>query len=327
MAINWQPSADIETLIWRAQLLTDVRHFFAERDILEVETPILSQSAPTAPYLDSFTADYIPIGEASSRQAYYLQTSPEFAMKRLLADGSGPIYQLARVFRNGETGGHHSPEFTMLEWYRPGLSLNELIVEVDDFLQQILHTPPAIKRRYQQLFQQYLLIDIFTSSDEEIEHCAIEQITGLPADLQIDRDGWLELLMTHVIEFELEKLNVPVFVYDYPASQAQLAKVVKDNNGNAISARFELYVGGLELANGYDELLDANELQQRFEKDNQQRRSQGKSEMPIDKNLLAAMDYGLPECSGVALGIDRLIMLAMNKQTIQAVLSFGFEQS
>ena len=133
--------------------------------------------------------------------------------------------------------------------------------------------------------------------------------------------------MSHVLEAELEKLNVPVFVYDYPASQAQLAKVVKDKNSNDVAARFELYVGGLELANGYDELLDANELQQRFEEDNQQRCRQGKAEMPIDKNLLAAMDHGLPECSGVALGIDRLMMLAMKSQTIQAVQSFGFEQA
>ena len=326
MKENWQPSAEIETLKQRAQYLADVRLFFAERDVWEVETPILSQSAPTAPYLDSFTTDYSPIG-SQLKQTHYLQTSPEFAMKRLLAAGSGSIYQLARVFRNGEQGRLHSPEFTMLEWYRPDLTLNQLIDEVNRLLQYVFHFKPISRLSYRGIFEFYLKLNVFSCPDDDIKHCALGHINSLPADFETDRDGWLELLMSHVIEPRLAAMNLPVFIYDFPASQAQLAKVIKDRDGNDVADRFELYIDGVEIANGYNELLDADELRQRFEKDNYQRRQQNKPEIPIDENLLAAMKSGLPECSGVALGLDRLIMLASNSQQIQAVQSFCFERA
>ncbi len=324
MEVNWQPTAEIETLKRRAQYLADVRLFFAERDIWEVETPILSSSAPTAPYLDSFTTDYSPIGSEST-QTYYLQTSPEFAMKRLLAAESGSIYQIAKVFRNGEQGKLHSPEFTMLEWYRPELTLNQLLDEVNTLLQQVFNFKPISRLSYRGLFEFFFKINVFDCSDNAIKHHALERIKGLPSDLELDRDGWLELLMSHVVEPKLAAMNWPLFVYDFPASQAQLAKIRKDESGNDVADRFELYIQGVELANGYNELLDADELRQRFEYDNQQRQQQNKPEILLDENLLAAMTSGLPECSGVALGLDRLMMLAMNKQEINQVNSFSFE--
>ena len=325
MTQNWQPTAEIEILKRRAQYLADVRSFFAERDVWEVETPILSQAAPTAPYLDSFTTNYSPIGSQST-QTYYLQTSPEFAMKRLLAAGSGSIYQLAIVFRNGEQGKLHSPEFTMLEWYRTELTLNQLMDEVNTLLQQVFNVKPISRLSYRGLFEFYLKINVFNCSDDTIKHHALERIKGLPVDLDLDRDGWLELLMSHIIEPRLAAMNWPLFVYDFPASQAQLAKIKTDKFGNDVADRFELYIGGVEIANGYNELLDADELRKRFESDNQQRQQQNKPEIPIDENLLAAMKSGLPECSGVALGLDRLMMLVLEQRSIQAVQIYSFDK-
>jgi len=324
MTISWQPSADIKTLKRRAQYLADVRHFFAERNIWEVETPILSPAAPTAPYLDSFTTDYISIG-TDTKQRHYLQTSPEFAMKRLLAAGSDSIYQIAHVFRNGEQGRLHSPEFTMLEWYRTGFTLNQLMDEVNALLQQVFNLKPVLRLSYRAVFEFYLKINVLSCTDEVIKQCVLKRITGLPNDLDVDRDGWLELLMSYVIEPRLAAMAMPLFIYDFPAPQAQLAKIKKDNDGHEVADRFELFINGVELANGYNELLDADELRQRFESDNQQRREKNKAEIPLDEKLLAAMKHGLPECSGVAIGLDRLIMLAMNKHTVSDVQSFSLE--
>lgn len=323
MTTSWKPSADIDTLKRRAQYLADVRFFFAERNVWEVETPILSLAAPTASYLDSFTTDYIPIG-AQTKQRHYLQTSPEFAMKRLLAAASGSIYQIAKVFRNGEQSKKHSPEFTMLEWYRPELTLNQLMDEVNVLMQDIFQFAPIIRLSYRTVFAFFFKLNVLTCSDDDIKQCALARITSLPDDFETDRDGWLELLMSYVIEPRLAALNLPLFIYDFPASQAQLAKIKHDQQGNAVADRFELYIDGVELANGYNELLDADELRQRFEHDNQQRKEQGKPEVQIDKSLLAAMEHGLPECSGVAIGFDRLLMLAMDKPTISEVQSFSF---
>ncbi len=323
---NWRPTADIKTLKKRAQYIADIRLFFAERDVWEVETPILSSAAPTAPYLDSFTTDYIPLS-TQDKQTYYLQTSPEFAMKRLLAAGSGSIYQIAKVFRNGEQGKLHSPEFTMLEWYRPGLSLNQLMDEVNKLLQHVFHFDAISRMSYQGLFEFYFKLNIFSCSDSDVKRCGQQFVKSLPNDFDTDRDGWLDLLMSHVIEPKLAQMKWPLFVYDFPASQAQLAKIKHDQQGNKVADRFELYIDGVELANGYNELLDANELRQRFENDNQQRQQQNKPQMPIDENLLAAMKNGLPECAGVAVGLDRLMMLVMNKQAVSQVQSFSLGQS
>jgi lysyl-tRNA synthetase class 2 len=322
---DWQPSADIETLKRRAQLLADVRRFFSERDVLEVETPVLSQAAPTATYLDSFSTPYQPAGIKPT--AYFLQTSPEFAMKRLLAAGSGDIYQIARVFRHGELGRLHNPEFSMLEWYRPALGYQALMTEVDNLLQEVAGLSPAISMAYHDVFKQYLNVDIETVDTDSLREIALADVAGLPSDWHCDRDGWLELLMSEVIEPQLATLAVPVIVFDFPSTQAQLAKVYHNQSGHQVAARFEVYAGGLELANGYDECQDAAELRQRFEKDNQQRQSENKAQMPLDEHLLAAMTAGLPACTGVALGLDRLLLLMTGKQRLSDVISFGFERS
>lgn len=321
----WQPTASIDTLKRRAQLLADVRRFFAERHVLEVDTPVLSQAAPTATYLDSFETYYQPAG--SRTVSYYLQTSPEFAMKRLLAAGSGDIYQIAKVFRNGELGRLHNPEFTMLEWYRPGLDYAGLMQEVDQLLQQVADTPAAIRMSYHQAFHQYLQMDIEQQDSKTLKQAAHALISHLPADWQTDYDGWLEMLMSEVIETELKALAKPVIIYDFPASQAQLAKVYQNPQGIEVAARFELYAGGMELANGYDECLDAGELRHRFVADNRRRAEQSKTLMPIDNRLLAALEQGLPPCTGVALGLDRLMLILAEKTAISEVVSFGFEQS
>lgn len=322
---DWQPTATIDTLKRRAQLLADVRHFFAERNVMEVDTPVLSQAAPTATYLDSFRADYQPA--SSQSVSYFLQTSPEFAMKRLLAAGSGDIYQIAKVFRNGELGRLHNPEFTMLEWYRPALDYHGLMREVDDLLQQAAAMPEAVKLSYHQVFQQFLQIDIEQTDEAVLKQVALAAMPSVPTDWQTDYDGWLEMLMSEVIEPELRQLNRPVIIYDFPASQAQLAKVHHNADGNQVAARFEVYAGGLELANGYDECLDSAELRRRFDSDNRQRQQQAKPIMPMDLNLLAAIEHGLPPCTGVALGLDRLMLLLAEKTALKDVLSFGFERS
>lgn len=322
---DWHPSASLENLKRRAQFLTEIRRFFYQREVLEVDTPILSHAAPTAPYLDSFTTDYIAAG--GQKSSCYLHTSPEFAMKRLLAAGLGDMYQIAKVFRNGEQGRHHSPEFTMLEWYRPSLSYHQLMAEVDDLLQTVVGLSPAVKMSYQTLFSQYLSIDVTDVEQDELKQYALSRIKSLPQDWQTDKDGWLELLMSELIEPQLALSVHPYIIYDFPASQAQLAKLHRSEEGHIVSARFEVYAQGLELANGYDECLDADELSQRFVEDNLIRHQQGKSAMPVDKHLLAAMQAGLPACCGVAIGVDRLLMLKLGVQHIDAVKSFTFEQS
>lgn len=308
----------------RAELLANVRRFFSVRDVLEVSTPILSSAGPTAPYLDSFSTQF---SAGNDSKTLYLHTSPEFAMKRLLAGGSGAIYQIAKVFRNGELGRQHTPEFSMLEWYRPGFSLADLMNEVDALMQQVIGLPAAVIFTYRDLFLNYLQLDIHQSDDETLKQLALERIAGLTADWQTDRDGWLEMLMSEVIEPQFKELKTPVMVTEFPASQAQLAKIEMNTDGQPVARRFELYAGGMELANGYDELCDAAELRQRFELDNKSRQQQGKPPMPTDENLLAAMQSGLPQCSGVALGLDRLLMLHLDVSDISMVQSIPFSES
>jgi len=320
---NWRPSASIETLKRRAQLLADVRLFFAERNVMEVETPTLSSAAPTAPYLDSFKTDFVPLGSDES-VPYYLHTSPEFAMKRLLAAGSGSIYQIATVFRNGEVGRQHQPEFSMLEWYRVGFTLEDLMDEVSTLITTVAEQSEVLRFSYSELFEKYLELDVFTCSEESLSNIAFQNINSLAGTMDLTHDGWLELLMSEVIEPQLAALKQPVLVYDFPASQAQLAKIITDDQDRPVAARFELYAGGFELANGYDELLDANELRARFEQDNHERQLLGKPLMPIDEKLLSAMEAGLPQCSGVALGLERLLMLMTDETSIRAVKMSDF---
>jgi lysyl-tRNA synthetase class 2 len=314
--VHWRPAADLATLRQRAELLTTLRRFFSARNVLEVETPLLCSSGITDPSIEPFTAS------CGTTRPRFLQTSPEYAMKRLLAAYGEPIFQIARAFRAGEAGARHNPEFSLLEWYRPGFDHHQLMDDVADLLQECLGGRPVEKCSYRELFLQRLQLDPFTASIAELEtvarrHLDVGNLTG-------DRDLWLDLLMSHVLEPHLGK-GVLTFIYDYPASQAALARVVTAGDVS-VGQRFELYVEGVELANGYCELTDAVEQLQRFERDNALRRERGQSERPVDEYLLAALEHGLPDCSGVALGIDRLLMLVTGAADIKDVLAFDWRR-
>ena len=309
---DWQPGAGIELLRARAALLQRIRGFFAQRNVLEVETPLLCQATVTDPNI-----------EVPGCDRRWLQTSPEYAMKRLLAAGSGPIYQICKAFRAGEAGARHNPEFSLLEWYRPGFTLAMLMREVAELLNTCLgEDGEAVETiSYTGLFQQVLAIDPLNATATELKTLAGSQLH--PEGLELDRDGWLDLLMSHRVEPALRDRG-RVFVYDYPASQAALARVRPQT---AVAERFELYVNGLELANGYLELGDALELEQRFAGDNRRREAAGQQRRSVDTRFLAAMRAGLPDCAGVALGLDRLLMLARDCPTIDEVLSFSWERA
>jgi lysyl-tRNA synthetase class 2 len=269
--------------------------------------------------LHPITAAYQSYPHAQS-QTLYLQTSPEFAMKRLLAAGSGAIFQLCKAFRNGESGGRHNPEFTMLEWYRPGFSLAQLMEEVEALVQSVLpNTVSAVQRlSYRQLFQQALNIDPHTLALGQLQKLTLERVPVSPADAA-SRAVCLDLLYGHVIE---PTLHAPVFVYHYPAEQAALARVVNDEQGQPVALRFELVMQGMELANGYDELIDAAEQARRFTADRQLRQQQQLPSIAADERLLAALTAGIPACAGVALGVDRLLMLQTGAKHIDEVLTF-----
>ena len=309
--------ADRGQLQARAGLLALIRSFFVARDILEVDTPLLCRSGVTDSSIEPLTVER----GASIDRPRFLQSSPEYAMKRLLAAGSGAIYQLARAFRDGEAGIRHNPEFTLLEWYRPGYDHHQLMAEVAELVSACLGERPLRKFSYRQLFEQQLAIDPFTASVSDLMGLARQHIdTGIVSG---DRDLWLDLLMSHVLEPQLAGLGM-CFIYDYPASQAALAQVA-EVDGLPVGQRFELYVDGMELANGYFELTDAAEQRRRFEQDNLRRREYGLPERPLDEHLLAALEQGLPSCSGVALGVDRLLMLVMGEPDIRNVLTFDWE--
>lgn len=321
--ITWQPTAPISNLKQRAKVIAKIRNFFAERDVLEVETHLLSHAAVTDIHLQSFVTDYYSAPNSTS-QKLYLQTSPEFAMKRLLAAGSGSIYQICKAFRNeGESGRMHNPEFTLLEWYRVGFDHQQLMNEMDDFLQLVLQCLPAEKISYADLFLKYVNLNPHLTNAAELKNSALQ--LGLEELKNIDttdKDIWLQLLMSHYIEPKLG-INAPTFVYDFPVTQAALARIRNDNP--PVAERFEVYFKGIELANGFHELTNAQEQQARFENDLRQRKELNYAAGPMDHNLLAALQHGLPACAGVALGIDRLVMLATQTENITDVISFPLE--
>ncbi|ATJ83774.1 EF-P lysine aminoacylase EpmA [Halomonas beimenensis] len=320
MIDDWRPSAEIATLRERARLIAEVRAFFAERGVLEVETPVLGHGGSTDVHLASLAcAATTPAG----RERLWLQTSPEFHMKRLLAAGSGPIFQIARCFRDGEVGTRHNLEFTMLEWYRPGLDLDGLIEETAALIRRVLPIDPGPlrRRRYRELFRASLGLDPFHEPLEALRRLAGEKGGLSMADAP--RDDCLDLLMSLEIEPGLGREGIEVVV-DYPAGQAALARRYRDpEDGEWVAARFEVYRQGLELANGYDELTDAEEQRARFAEDNAARRAMGLAEVDVDARLLAALEAGMPEGSGVALGLDRLIQLALGKAHVAEVMAFA----
>jgi elongation factor P--(R)-beta-lysine ligase len=327
--IRWRPASDRRSLQARARLLAEIRCFFAERQVLEVETPILSSTAATAPYLQSLGTHYQG-PQAPEGRPLFLQTSPEHAMKRLLAAGSGPIYQIARVFRNGEAGPRHNPEFTLLEWYRPGFDHFALMEEVDALLSRLFATPRGERFSYREVFLRHLGVDIFTANNKTLEELA--RTHGLQSPNPrgaLPRQVYLDFLLTQAVEPQLGR-GQPCFIYDYPASEAQLARIRPPAETETtlipLAERFEVYLEGIELANGYHELGDAAEQRQRFEKDLACRREAGLREVPIDAFLLEALTYGLPDCAGVALGVDRLLMLLLGKDRIEEVLAFPIDR-
>ncbi len=318
--VDWRPTAEIETLHARARLLAAVRAFFAEREVLEVETPVLGHGGSTDVHLASLSCEATtPAG----CERLWLQTSPEFHMKRLLAAGSGPIFQIARSFRDGEVGTRHNLEFTMLEWYRPGLPLDALIEETAALIRAVLgrESGPLRHRRYRELFREVLGLDPFTA-----ELAALRRLAGERGGLDMagaPRDDCLDLLMSLAIEPTLGRDSLDVVV-DYPASQAALARRHHDpEDGAWVASRFEVYLAGLELANGYDELTDADEQATRFAEDNAARCEAGLAEVDADARLLAALAHGMPAGSGVALGLDRLIQLALGKASVAEVMAFA----
>jgi len=321
---EWRPSAGLEALRRRAELLGAIRAFFAELGVLEVETPVLSMYGATDPHLDSFCTRYTGPGGVAGRNMY-LQTSPEFAMKRLLAAGSGPIYQICKAFRNGETGRYHNPEFTMLEWYRPDFDYRSLMAEVDDLLRRILHTSPATLSSYAALFAHHLQLEPHSASIARLRDCAADHGIQVSASLGEDRDGWLTLLWSHLIEPHLGGGGRPQIVCDYPVSQAMLARVRP--GVPAVAERFEVYIDGVELANGFQELQDCAEQRRRFEENCRLRRVGDMPEMSPDERLLAALVHGLPACSGVAVGLDRLLLLKLGVGELREVLAFPFDRA
>ncbi len=320
---SWRPTASVEALKSRAEQSAFVRGFFASRQVLEVETPVLGRHGVTDLNLDNVAAELHGVPGWPDGRAW-LQTSPEYHMKRLLAAGSGPIFQIARAFRDGERGRRHNPEFSILEWYRPGFDDQALMAEVADLVCGWLELPRPQRLSYRQACRKYAGIDPFDITDAELaRHC--ESWLGPGGALGLSRDECLDLVMSHAVEPALRE-EPPTFIDRYPASQAALARTSFED-GKQVAHRFELYVRGVELCNGYWELTDAAEQQRRFEADNAQRRQAGKREMAADGHLLAALAQGLPDCAGVALGLDRLLMLKLGLEDIAAVLPFPAERA
>jgi elongation factor P--(R)-beta-lysine ligase len=301
---------NINSIHLRAKILAQLRDFFAKKNIIEVETPLLYHTTNPSPYLNSFNLDNL-----------YLQTSPEFAMKILLAANSGDIYQICKAFRKDEIGRLHKQEFTILEWYRLGFNHHDLMDEINELLKLILKTKNAKRVTYQEIFAEFLNIDPHKINISQLKIIAKKHELNISSPIPDDYDIWLQLLFTHLIEPKLGP-DYPVFVYDFPASQAMLARIRKEENEDKLASRFEVYFKGIELANGFHELNNVDEQRERFLADLTKRKEMGLPQIPLDENLLSSLP-NLPNCSGVAVGLDRLIMLAANANSLQEILCFS----
>ncbi|HET9765334.1 MAG TPA: EF-P lysine aminoacylase EpmA [Thermoanaerobaculia bacterium] len=337
---DWQPSAPLANLRRRAELVTEVRRFFAARGMLEVETPLLGAAAATDLHLASLSTTLA----GAPPRTLWLQTSPELHMKRLLAAGSGPIWQLCKAFRDGEAGRRHNPEFTMLEWYRPGWDHHRLMDEVEELLRATLprlaEAPAAERLTYRDAFRRHAGVDPFTAGAEELRRRAGELgiATGAGSHSGVDastahdswsREDWLHLLFATAVEPRCgwaapDRAGI-TFLHDFPASEAALARVRAGDP--PVAERFEAFVEGVELANGYHELADPAEQARRFAADVAARRERGLPDVPADARLLAALAHGLPDCAGVALGFDRLAMLALGATSIDEVIAFPIDRA
>jgi elongation factor P--(R)-beta-lysine ligase len=321
---GWRPCASLQVLQARAAMLARIRAYFEAQEVAEVQTPALSVAAVSDPAIESIAA-------APARgRSRFLQTSPEYPMKRLLAAGIGDCYQVCAVFRDGEAGRLHNPEFTMIEWYRLDFGVGEMQHDVDRLLRvacaELRHFAPTREVTYRNAVREACGLDCRTAEPAEIRAALVAH--GLePAHADHwDRDAWLDLLMGAVVGPALGH-DAPVFVNEYPASQAALARLHTEPDGTQVAERFELYVDGLELANGFRELGDAVEQRRRFEQDLRVREARGQVRHPIDERLLAALSHGLPDCAGVALGFDRLVMAAHRLPALESAMAFPADRA
>ena len=316
MPLYHQIVADLEVLKHRATLMQVIRRFMSDRNVLEVDTPSLNTAGVTDPSIRNLFTELTATGDNIKM---YLGTSPEFFMKRLLSAESGAIYQVCKVYRDDPSERYHQPEFNMLEWYRPGFDHMDLMAEINELL-LLLGLSKAHLYEYREVFREHLQIDPFTCSPDELSSCA--RANGLKYD-ETDRDILLDFVFSHQVIPALSSRE-PFFIYHYPASQAALAKLSTGNPPHA--ERFELFYRGIELANGFHELTDASEQRSRFEKENRKRALRGEEEIVIDNHLLSALEQGIPDCAGVAIGIDRLLMTMLQKEQIKDVMSFPIVQ-
>ena len=320
---DWRPTAGVGALRMRAGLYAAVRAFFAERGVLEVETPVMSAAGNTEPNIASFSSDFSGRTDGAPRRRW-LRTSPEYPLKRLLAAGVGDCYELGRVFRDGEAGVRHNPEFTMLEWYRVGWDHRQLVDETVALVRMALslvERDATLERiAYRDLYRLRLGLDPFLATEAELRN-ALGDVAVDPEGLT--RDDWLDLLMTHRLQPRFAAGTL-LAVQDWPATQAALARLRDTGDGIAVAERFEIYLGPVELANGYHELCDADEQRARLERDQRVRAARGDVQPPIDERFLAALEHGLPPCAGVALGVDRLLMAMLGTDRIADVLAFDF---
>ena len=319
MKTKWQPAVSFEMLLARARLLEKLRKFMNKHGILEVETPILVDAAVSDPHIESFeTALQYPGGRHIRK--HFLHTSPEYAMKRLLASGSGPIYQICRVFRDNEIGKYHNPEFTMLEWYRPEYDHHQLMDELDELL-QVLNFKPAQKKTYAEVFKEKTDLDPHTTALVELQKTATDYGYTAQGD---ERSVLLDFIFSHCVCDHLGH-ECPHMIYDFPVVQSALARI--RHSDPPVAERFELFIHGLEIANGSHELCDAGEQKKRFMQDNLQREKSGKPEVFIDEKFIEALKYGLPPCAGVAVGVDRLLMAMHHCTDIREVIAFPVDRA
>lgn len=324
MKRDFLPRAAVEVLRQRADIIKRIRHFFDSRNFFEIETPILSHDIVVDRYLHPIgisKQDVTGVG-GDRDHVLWLQTSPEFGMKRVLAAGAEAIYQICKSFRQGEYGDRHNPEFTMLEWYRIGDDLQTGMALLSEFISEILGKPSAREMSYREVFVWFTKADPFDATIEQLREVAEKSGVTVPDESESSRDECLNLILSEVIEPQLG-LETPVVIYDWPESQSALAKVRPGSP--PVAERFEIYVDGVELANGYHELLDPEEMARRNSINNQHRVRDGSPLLPEESRLLEAMRHGIPGCAGVALGIDRLVMLALGAKSIRDVIAFPFD--
>ena len=324
MSDSWKPACDLEHLRLRAQMLIKIRSFFEKRSVLEVETPLLCSATGTDPQLDFFSSVFQC---APKNKEMFLQTSPEFAMKRLLAAGSGSIFQICKAFRNGEVGRYHNPEFSILEWYRLDFTLDQLMDEVAELIAQVSGglVDPVYKINYTEVFQQVTGLNPLLFNQNAYANYAVKNnLNDAVLICADDHAMWLDFIFSYTVQPALANYFL-CMVYGYPAIQSSLARINVENP--AVSDRFEVFIKGIEIGNGFFELADADEQEKRFDQENAVRQKKGLRCVDKDKRFLEALTAGLPDCSGIALGLDRLLMVVSNVPALSDVIAFPFDRA